>query len=55
MARVSSIEFAVTALSGANARNTADFDVAVIYERQIDIAAGILPAAAPLPVNSSIF
>ena len=27
------------ALSGANARSTADFDVAVIYERQIDIPA----------------
>ncbi len=39
MARVASIEFASTALSGANARSTADFDVAVIYERQIDIAA----------------
>jgi valyl-tRNA synthetase len=39
MARVASIEFAPTALSGANARSTADFDVAVIYERQIDIAA----------------
>jgi valyl-tRNA synthetase len=39
MARVSSIEFAPAALSGANARSTADFDVAVIYERQIDVAA----------------
>jgi valyl-tRNA synthetase len=39
MARVASIEFAPTALSGANARSTADFDVAVIYERQIDIPA----------------
>ena len=39
MARVASIEFAPTALSGSNARSTADFDVAVIYERQIDIPA----------------
>ncbi len=39
MARVASIEFAPATLSGANARSTADFDVAVIYERQIDIAA----------------
>jgi valyl-tRNA synthetase len=37
MARVASIEFAPAALSGANARSTPDFDVAVIYERQIDI------------------
>jgi valyl-tRNA synthetase len=39
MARVASIEFAPAALSGANARSTADFDVAVIYERQIDVPA----------------
>ena len=39
MARVSSIEFAADPLSGTNARSTADFDVAVIYERQIDIPA----------------
>jgi valyl-tRNA synthetase len=39
MARVASIEFAPAALSGANARSTADFDVAIIYERQIDIPA----------------
>jgi valyl-tRNA synthetase len=39
MARVASIEFASTTLSGSNARSTADFDVAVIYERQIDIPA----------------
>ncbi len=39
MARVASIEFAPAALSGANARSTADFDVAVLYERQIDIPA----------------
>jgi valyl-tRNA synthetase len=39
MARVGSIEFASESLSGSNARSTADFDVAVIYERQIDIPA----------------
>jgi valyl-tRNA synthetase len=39
MARVQSVEFATEPLSGSNARSTADFDVAVIYERQIDIPA----------------
>jgi valyl-tRNA synthetase len=39
MARVASVEFASEPLSGSNARSTADFDVAVIYERQIDVAA----------------
>jgi valyl-tRNA synthetase len=39
MARVASIEFAPAALSGSNARGTADFDVAVIYERHIDVPA----------------
>jgi valyl-tRNA synthetase len=39
MARVASIEFAATPLSGPNARSTTDFDVAVIYERQIDVPA----------------
>ena len=39
MARVSDVEFATEALSGANARSTKDFDVAVVYERQIDVAA----------------
>ncbi len=39
MARVQSIEFAATPLSGSNARSTSDFDVAVLYERQIDIPA----------------
>jgi valyl-tRNA synthetase len=39
MARVQSVEFANQPLSGANARSTADFDVAVLYERQIDIPA----------------
>jgi valyl-tRNA synthetase len=39
MARVSDVEFAEEALSGSNARATASFDVAVVYERQIDVAA----------------
>jgi valyl-tRNA synthetase len=39
MARVHSVEFASAPLSGSNARSTADFDVAVTYERQIDIPA----------------
>jgi valyl-tRNA synthetase len=39
MARVSAVEFSGAALSGANARSTAGFDVAVLYERQIDVAA----------------
>jgi valyl-tRNA synthetase len=39
MARVQSVEFASAPLSGSNARSTADFDVAVTYERQIDVAA----------------
>jgi valyl-tRNA synthetase len=39
MARVASIEFAAAPLSGSNARSTANFDVAVIYERQIDVPA----------------
>jgi valyl-tRNA synthetase len=39
MARVASVEFASEPLTGANARSTADFDVAVLYERQIDIPA----------------
>ncbi len=39
MARVASVEFGSEPLSGSNARSTADFDVAVVYERQIDIPA----------------
>jgi valyl-tRNA synthetase len=39
LARVSEVEFASAALSGEGARSTADFDVAVVYERQIDVAA----------------
>jgi len=39
MARVSAVEFASEALTGAGARSTANFDVAVVYERQIDVAA----------------
>ncbi|WP_263381896.1 valine--tRNA ligase [Granulicella arctica] len=39
LARVSDVAFATATLSGDNARSTADFDVAVIYERQIDVPA----------------
>jgi valyl-tRNA synthetase len=39
MARVQSVEFASEPLTGTNARSTADFDVAVLYERQIDVPA----------------
>jgi valyl-tRNA synthetase len=39
LARVSAIEFAGTALAGEGTRSTADFDVAVVYERQIDVVA----------------
>jgi valyl-tRNA synthetase len=39
LARVASVEFAQEPLTGGNARSTASFDVAVIYERQIDVAA----------------
>jgi valyl-tRNA synthetase len=38
-ARVSSVEIASEALSGNNTRATASFDVAVVYERQIDVIA----------------
>jgi len=39
MARVQSVEFASEPLTGSNARSTSDFDVAVIYERTIDVPA----------------
>jgi valyl-tRNA synthetase len=39
LARVSEVEFASAALTGDGARSTPDFDVAVVYERQIDVAA----------------
>jgi len=39
LARVSSVELVATAPTGNNARATANFDVAVLYERQIDVAA----------------
>jgi len=39
LARVQSIEFAGNPLTGTNARSTPEFDVAVVYERQIDVAA----------------
>jgi len=39
LARVSAVEIVDDPLSGTNARSTPSFDVAVIYERQIDVAA----------------
>jgi valyl-tRNA synthetase len=39
LARVSGIEVSATALTGNNARSTSSFDVAVLYERQIDVVA----------------
>ena len=39
LARVSSIQVSATALTGNNARSTSSFDVAVLYERTIDIPA----------------
>jgi valyl-tRNA synthetase len=39
LARVSEVEFASVPLTGDGARSTADFDVSVVYERQIDVAA----------------
>ncbi len=39
LARVSVIHNSLTPLSGANSRSTPNFDVAILYERQIDIPA----------------
>jgi valyl-tRNA synthetase len=39
LARVASVEFAKEPLTGGNARSTGSFDVAVVYERQIDVEA----------------
>jgi len=39
LARVSAIEFSTEPLSGNNSRSTPSFDIAVIYERQIDVPA----------------
>ena len=39
LARVSGVELASEAPQGPNARSTSQFDVAVLYERQIDVAA----------------
>jgi valyl-tRNA synthetase len=39
LARVSSVEFDSEPLTGDGTRSTADFDIAVLYERQIDVAA----------------
>jgi valyl-tRNA synthetase len=39
MARVASVEVSPTTLTGQGSRNTPQFDVQVVYERQIDVAA----------------
>jgi valyl-tRNA synthetase len=39
LARVNGIEVSAIALTGNNARSTSSFDVAVLYERQIDVVA----------------
>jgi valyl-tRNA synthetase len=39
LARVNAVEFAAAAMSGDGVRGTTHFDVAVVYERQIDVAA----------------
>jgi valyl-tRNA synthetase len=39
LSRVSAVESAAEALTGSNARSTSSFDVAVLYERQIDVPA----------------
>jgi valyl-tRNA synthetase len=39
LARVNAVEFATAAMSGDGVRGTTHFDVAVVYERQIDVAA----------------
>ena len=39
LARVSGVEIASEPLSGNNARSSAQFDVRVVYERQVDVAA----------------
>ena len=39
LARVSGVGLVSAALSGGNARSTAAFDVAVVYERQVDVLA----------------
>ena len=39
MARVSDVEFAAEILSGANVRSGPGYDLTVVYERQVDVAA----------------
>jgi valyl-tRNA synthetase len=39
LARISSVKYVATPLSGDGTRSTSSFDVAVIYERQIDVPA----------------
>jgi len=39
LSRVSAVELSPATLTGNNARSTSAFDVAVVYERQIDVPA----------------
>jgi valyl-tRNA synthetase len=39
LARVAAVEILASAPTGNNARSTASFDVAIVYERQIDVPA----------------
>jgi valyl-tRNA synthetase len=39
VARVNGVEFSSAPLSGENARSTGDFDVSILYDRQIDVVA----------------
>ncbi len=39
MARVTSVEFVSEAMRGGDTRSTAEFDVALVYERQVDVRA----------------
>ena len=39
LARVSAVQFSDAALTGASSRSTSAFDVRVVYERQVDVAA----------------
>jgi valyl-tRNA synthetase len=39
LARISSVEYVATPLTGDGTRSTSSFDVAVVYERQIDVPA----------------
>jgi len=39
LAKVSKIDFSEAGLSGSNIRSNADFEVQVLYEKQIDVTA----------------